>query len=62
VSENRVLRRIYGHVGHVSCTGEMRNKYKILDRKPEGKRPLRRQRHRWEDSIRGCRLDASGSE
>jgi hypothetical protein len=27
--------------------GEMRNAYKILVRKPEGKRPLRRPRHRW---------------
>jgi len=24
--------------------------YKILVRKPKGKRPLRRPRHRWEDS------------
>jgi hypothetical protein len=31
-------------VGH----GEMRNAYKILDRKPEEKRPLRRLRYRWE--------------
>jgi len=29
---------------HVTCTGEMRNAYKILVRKPEGKRPLRRPR------------------
>jgi hypothetical protein len=29
----------------------MRIAYKILDRKPEGKRPLRRPRHRWEDNI-----------
>jgi hypothetical protein len=27
----------------------MRNAYKILIRKPEGKRPLGRCRHRWED-------------
>jgi hypothetical protein len=26
--------------------------YKILVRKPEGKRPLRRLRHRWEDNIK----------
>jgi hypothetical protein len=31
--------------------GEMRNAYKIVG-KPEGKRPLRRPRHRWEDNIR----------
>jgi hypothetical protein len=28
---------------------EMRNVYKILVRKPEGKRLLRRPRHRWDD-------------
>jgi len=27
----------------------MRNAYKILVRKPEGKRPLRRHRRKWED-------------
>jgi hypothetical protein len=32
--------------------GEMRNTYKILVRKPEGKRPLGRCRHRWEDNIK----------
>jgi hypothetical protein len=29
----------------------MRNAYNILVGKPEGKRPLRRPRHRWEDNI-----------
>jgi hypothetical protein len=28
--------------GHVACMGEMRNAYKILVGKPEGKRSLRR--------------------
>jgi hypothetical protein len=32
--------------------GENRNAYKILVGKPEGKRPLGRQRHRWVDSIK----------
>jgi hypothetical protein len=32
--------------------GEMRNAYKILIRKLEGKRPLRRPRCRWKDNIR----------
>jgi hypothetical protein len=32
--------------------GSMRNAYKILVRKPEGKRPLRRPRNRWEDNKR----------
>jgi hypothetical protein len=31
---------------------EMRNAYNILVRKRDGKRPLGRPRHRWEDSIR----------
>jgi hypothetical protein len=32
--------------------GEKRKAYRILVGKPEGKRPLRRPRHRWEDNIR----------
>jgi hypothetical protein len=32
--------------------GEKRNACKILVGKPEGKRPLRRPRRRWEDNIR----------
>jgi hypothetical protein len=32
--------------------GGMRNAYDILVGKPEGKRPLGRPRHRWEDNIR----------
>jgi hypothetical protein len=32
--------------------GEMRNAYSILVGKPEGKRALRRPRHRWEDNMR----------
>jgi hypothetical protein len=32
--------------------GEMRNAYKILIGKPEGKRPLVKPRLRWEDNIR----------
>jgi hypothetical protein len=38
--------------GHVTSIGEMRNVYKILIGKPEGKRPLRRPGRRWEDNIR----------
>jgi hypothetical protein len=30
---------------------EMRNAYKILLRKPEGKKPLARHRYKWEDNI-----------
>jgi hypothetical protein len=32
--------------------GEERKMYKVLVGKPEGKRPLERPRHRWEDGIR----------
>jgi hypothetical protein len=32
--------------------GEMRKAYKILVRKLEGNRALRRPRHKWEDNIR----------
>jgi hypothetical protein len=31
---------------------EMRNAYTIVVRKPEGKRPLGRTRHRWNDNIK----------
>jgi len=98
VSENRVLRRIFGPkrdevtvewrklhneelndlycspnivqviksrrmiwAGHVAQMGERRCIYRVLVGKPEGKRPLGRLRHRWEDNIRmdlqevGCR-------
>jgi hypothetical protein len=39
-------------VGHVARMGEMRNVYRILVVKPEGKRPLGRPRHRWVDNIK----------
>jgi len=35
--------------GHVARTGEERGVYRVLVRKPEGKRPLGRPRHRWVD-------------
>jgi hypothetical protein len=38
--------------GHVSHKEEIRNANKILDGKPEGKRPHGRHRRRWEDNIR----------
>jgi hypothetical protein len=37
---------------HVADTGDMRNANKIFVRKPEGKRPHARTRHRWEDNIK----------
>jgi hypothetical protein len=39
-------------VGHVARMGEKRNAYRILVGKPEGKRPLGRQRCRWVDNIK----------
>jgi len=47
--------------GHVERLGEMRNVYIILVRKPEGKRPLGRPRHRWECNIKSD-LREVGSE
>jgi hypothetical protein len=38
--------------GHVSRMGEKRNMYRLLAKKPEGKRTLGRPRHRWLDNIR----------
>jgi hypothetical protein len=38
--------------GACSTNGEKRNTYRILVGKPEGKRPLGRPRHRWEDNIK----------
>jgi hypothetical protein len=38
-------------VGLVARMGEERKVYKVLVGKPEGKRPLGRPRHRWEDGI-----------
>jgi len=39
-------------VGHVVCMGERRGVYRVFVGKPEGKRPLGRPRHRWEDNIK----------
>jgi hypothetical protein len=45
------LRRIkWG--GNVVGVQEKRNEYRVLVEKPEGKRPLRRPRHRWEYNIK----------
>jgi len=44
-----------------ACVGESEALYRVLMGKPEGKRPLGRPRHRWEDNIKmdlqevGCR-------
>jgi hypothetical protein len=39
-------------VGHVAGTGEGRGVYGVLVGRTEGKRPLGRPRHRWEDKIK----------
>ena len=47
--------------GACSTYGGKRGVYRVLVEKPEGKRPLGRPRHRWEDNIKmalkevGCR-------
>ena len=35
-----------------SAMGQRRGVYRVLMGKPEGKRPLGRARHRWEDTIK----------
>jgi hypothetical protein len=41
--------------------GERRSVYRVLVRNPEGKRPLRRPRRRWEDNI-NIQLQGGGWE
>jgi hypothetical protein len=38
--------------GHVAHMWEGRGVYRVLVRRPEGKIPLGRPRHRWEDTIK----------
>ena len=38
--------------GYVARIGDSRVLYRVLERKPEGKRPLGRPRRRWEDNIK----------
>jgi hypothetical protein len=48
----RVIKaRRMGWAGHVARMWEVRGEYNILVGKPEGRRPLGRPRHRWEDNI-----------
>jgi hypothetical protein len=55
--------------GYMAHMGEEKKFFKVLVGKPEGKRPLGRQRRRWEDGNRmdlseidwGCRVDTVGS-
>jgi hypothetical protein len=48
----RIIKSQRRWAGHVARMGEKRNAYRLLVGKPEGKRPLGRQRHRWVDNIR----------
>jgi hypothetical protein len=52
-SSSNIIRQIKSRrmrwAGHVACMGEDRKVYKILVGRFEGKRPLERPRHRWED-------------
>jgi len=38
--------------GALARMGKRRGVYRVLVGKPEGKRPLGRPRHRWEDNIK----------
>jgi len=38
--------------GHVARVGERSGEYRVLVGKPEGKTPLGRPWHRWEDNIK----------
>jgi len=55
-----IISRRMRWAGHVARMGERRGVYRILVRKPEGKRPLG-SRRRWKDNIKmdlqevGCR-------
>ena len=59
---NYIKSRRLRWAGHVARMEQTRNAYRVLMGKPEGKRPLRRPRRRWEDNIRmdlrevGCDL------
>jgi len=45
------MRRM-GWAGYVARMGERIGAYRVLVGKPEGRRPLERPRHRWEDNIK----------
>jgi hypothetical protein len=51
-SPNIIKSRRRKWAGHVERMGEERKVYRVLVGKPEGKRPLGRLRHRWEDGVR----------
>ena len=47
--------------GHVARMGEGRVVHRVLVGKPEGKRPLGKPRHRWEDNIKMDLQEVGGS-
>jgi hypothetical protein len=46
------MRMRIGLAGHVAHMGERRGVYRVLVRRPKGKRPLGRPRRRWDDNIK----------
>jgi hypothetical protein len=48
----RIIKAKMRWAEHVARMGEKRNAYRLLAGKPEGRRPLGRQRRRWVDNIR----------
>jgi hypothetical protein len=48
----KVIKSRMRWAGRVACMGEGRGVYRVLVGRPEGKRPLGRPRHRWEDNIK----------
>jgi hypothetical protein len=42
--------------GHVAIMGEGRGVHRVLEGKPEGRRPLGRPRRRWEDNIKSLMI------
>jgi hypothetical protein len=48
----RVVKSRMSWAGHVARTEERRGVHSVLVGKPEGKRPLGRPRHRWEENIK----------
>jgi len=65
----RVIKSGVRWAGHAACMSQIRNVYKILVGKPEGKKSLGRPRHKWEDNgtdlkrnmVEGCGQGLSGS-
>jgi len=55
----QVIKSRMGWAGHIARMGERSGIYRVLVGKPEGKRPLGRTRHRWEDNIK---IDLQGVE